>query len=912
MNRKLFHVRYLTHSQYSTLASLLGVLCIWMIFFARILFSDKVFFLDDLKIIFYPLEHVYRQAQAAGALPLWSNYFGFGQPLLGWGQLGFFTPVHVLLRWLHLPALILLQVSTVTYFAAGLIGMTLWLRRHRLSALAAVLGSTVFVFSGYNVGHMNHVNFYTATMVLPWLLLATDLLIEQVSTRRIALLSLIAAAIVLSGHPQASLYALGVAALYGLVALVHRIKTSAQKSTGAIAPALKIIGAAVVAALLGLALSSLFLLPLFEFLPLTERAGTLPSYELYEFSYVPWHAITLVAPYFFGDHTSYWGTKGFQELAAYVGVIPLLLAGFSLATWRQHRILHRTGLVLLVIGISLVLGKYSPLFRLLIERGWITRWAIPGRFAIFFTTGISLLAAVGFEGMRQYSSAPLRNRLMLLVFSMALPAALLSPLFWYIQTEPAAFYQLKRIILTPDVSVVLFGAGIIVFLAALWWDDRRLSQTPPVLLVILTALTLIIFGWDYNPLVARQQAMATPPFYNALAKYTATTGLPPRVYARSNIYYAEQEIRTFPTPIVSPTFSLFQPLPATPAQRVCFSIPMHSRPSQQGYLTISLRLHPLSQNLTSTKIRAMDVTSVPDQSVCLKLPTTAPGQTLYLGITSDNNSGINLYYRGWPQEKSLYLVRVANPTDKQLAQSHKLARLHFSSASPPPVDPDLLLLPRHLQVIANASSARWTGALSSAPVRHYIETYLAYDTDQLIDGDGRHFLELHRQQVNQAGITHLIQAVPPNAKDKLPELGFPIEAEETINGTSYRLYRNPQVYPKAYLADEAGNIIEKSSVLITAYTDQKIEVQTSSSAAGTLIINDSSTPQWRASVDGQEVDYRVAQGFYKSANVPAGQHAVSWRYSSRAVQQATIITAVAAIIALLMLINPKVSIYGKK
>src|SRR3989344_3867285 len=136
------------------------LLITWAIFFSRTLFLGQVYFLDDLKIIFYPLEHVYGEFQRAGELPEWSPLFGFGLPLLAWGQLGFFTPVHVVLRFFGLHPLLLLQASILTYFALGLLGMFWFLRRRALHPYAAALGAIVFVFSGFNIGHLNHVNFY--------------------------------------------------------------------------------------------------------------------------------------------------------------------------------------------------------------------------------------------------------------------------------------------------------------------------------------------------------------------------------------------------------------------------------------------------------------------------------------------------------------------------------------------------------------------------------------------------------------------------------------------------------------------------------------------------------------------------------------------------------------------------------
>src|SRR5581483_3469024 len=178
----------------------------WLAFFSRILFFGYAYFLDDLKIFYYPLEYSYSQFQHLGQLPLWSNYFGFGQPLMGWGQLGFFVPLHFVLRALSVNPLTLLQISVATYFALGLLGMYAFLRYRTFSVPASSLGALLFAFSGFAIGHLNHTNFYTSTMLLPWLLLATAVFVFRPTIFRTALLALIAATIAVSGQPQIIVY----------------------------------------------------------------------------------------------------------------------------------------------------------------------------------------------------------------------------------------------------------------------------------------------------------------------------------------------------------------------------------------------------------------------------------------------------------------------------------------------------------------------------------------------------------------------------------------------------------------------------------------------------------------------------------------------------------------------------------
>src|SRR3990167_246179 len=362
--------------------SLAIVFFTWLAFFLPILSGKFVYFLDDLKIIYFPIETLYAQFQHNWQLPLWANEFGFGQPLLAWGQLGFFTPLHLILRALYVPPLALLQISAAAYFLIGSIGMFTFLVKRNLNQYAAALGAIVFAYCGFSIGHLNHVNFYTSTMLLPWLLIAIDTLIKKPTMRRASALALIASAIAMSGQPQVTLYVFIAATVIGLALFLQKFKAKTLLLT-------------IYAGGIAFLLSSFAILPLQEFLPQTERAAGLPMAELYEFSYPPYAAITLILPYFFGDHAHYFRPKGFQELAAYTGIIPLILAGMALASWKTYRNERIAALALVLGGIALALGRYSPIYTYLVENHYISTIGVVGRFVFFFDIGIVLLAAIG-------------------------------------------------------------------------------------------------------------------------------------------------------------------------------------------------------------------------------------------------------------------------------------------------------------------------------------------------------------------------------------------------------------------------------------------------------------------------------------------------------------------------------------
>src|SRR3989344_5886696 len=819
------------------------LLLTWAIFFSRTLFLGQVYFLDDLKIIFYPLEHVYGEFQRAGELPEWSPLFGFGPPLLAWGQLGFFTPVHVVLRFFGLHPLLLLQASILIYFLLGLIGMYWFLRRRQLASLAAALGAVVYVFCGFNIGHLNHVNFYVATMVVPWLLVAIDRFLVSPSLPRASVLAIVAAIIPLSGQPQIALYSLFIGPLYGLARL---LTTHYSLLT-------KIVPLTVLAGILAFSPASFAILPLAEFLPATERSGDLPQNELYEFSYPPAHFITLIRPYYFGNHEHYWGAKNFQELAAYVGLVPLLLAPFALLVWKKFKPETIFALCLLALALALAPGIHSPIYRFLIEQRMNTSFAIPGRFVYFFDVGVAILAALGLNHL--------------------------------IKLQPG---------------------------------KHRLAAT---VLLILSAGNLVYFGWNYNPLIPAEQALAASPLTEALRQYHDEQGLPPRLYAAESLPLDGTQSATLKlTDIVSPLFSIHQPF--TLHQGVmCLRLPARAV-SDTGEATITVSEQLGSPPVFTTNITAQEINQRRQVKICPPSPLTADeSRPLFLSVSSEKASNIRLFYQS-TTELSVYFVRVSNPTESELTRSQKNARLVIDQELPDQNEHDADLLLRHIQATAAASSARWIGALGIANFRAFIEDLFANDRDPF-NGEGIHALVHNRPLVNMSGITHLTQIVPAKDEtDAVTRSGYPLSTEKARGDNKIRLYTNPDAFPLAFLVPDA--IFEPDPAIvrhrlsaadyegrhyiyvdgpsppadlpeprgqstngtahITRYTSTRVDIEVAASEDAWLVLTDNYTREWQTFVDEQPQRPLFANTIWRTAKVPAGNHTVSFQYHSPAVE----------------------------
>ncbi|MDZ4225687.1 MAG: hypothetical protein U1C49_02445, partial [Candidatus Andersenbacteria bacterium] len=781
--------------------------------------------------------------------------------------------------------------------------------------------------------------FYTGVMLLPWLLVAIKSFLDRPRRRAAAAMALIATAMTMSAQPQVVLYSFIIAATVGLALFFANLKsnlTIQQFNNSIIKYTSLVIVYTLISALLALSLSSFSILPLKEFIPFTERNADLPETELFDFSYPPAHAITLVAPYFFGDHARYWGAKGFQELAAFTGIIPLLLTAVSLFYWRDHKQLRIAALILFLSGIALALGQYSPVYRYLVEHRYLTTLSVAGRFVYFVDFAVAILAALGFESL---TKKPKRTPLAVLLSAFIVLLIFLP--FLLSLHDPTITARLISLLKTYNWQLVIALIGLIVFLLGIFIHrfPRAANLWPPAL-VITASFSLVAYGFAYNPTTLPSLAVRSP-LASPLEQYTLDNAVPPRLYSRDTILTDANKYTIKPTSLLSPDFSAYQPIIVHNTNNPCFSAPMYAPPNADGNIEIALSQTVTGPPVATQTITAYNISQVHDQTFCFNVSLPSPDATYYLSFKSQTDNGISLYTYSTSTAKSAYFVRVANPTTEQIEQSQKYNRLEVAETSSAQTDPENLIFARHLQATANTSSARWIGALSIRPYREFIETFFANDNDQPFDGEGLHAIQRHRKTLDLAGVTHLAQIVPPQGQDNMPANNFQLTDSVDTNIGSANLYINPQAFPKAFLVpnaifqpadDEARAAMTQNNfnpaeliyvsgpkppaddtlnnppvigtATITDYGDGEATVNVDTQNAAWLVVTDSTLPMWQTTIDGQPAPYYVADTVFKTAYVPAGNHTVTFRYHSPAIAQAKIITLVALILVFCLIIYP--------
>ena len=381
-----------------------------LVLYAPFLFGGKVLYWGVYLLQFYPWRQLAVEQIRAGHWPLWNPYLGAGTPLAANLQTAAFYPPNLL--FLLMPVerafgwALALHVALAGLFAYYL-GRTLGLSR-----FGALVTGLTYGLGGYLVAHWVFPSMVYAAAWPPLLLALTEKLISNIQYPKdirywivdIALLSLVIALQLLAGHAQTSFYSLLIVAAFVLFRLGQQ---QAANGKCQVRQFLLATGYWLLATLWGFALAAIQLLPTAELLAHSQRAGRLTDLQFaYELSFWPWRLITLLAPDFFGHPArgEYWAYGTYWEEAAFIGVLPLLLAALAVARWWRKRTDSDRGplalvpflLLLSLFSFLLALGNHTPLYPLLFR--YLPGFGLfqaPARLMIGYALGMALLAGMG-------------------------------------------------------------------------------------------------------------------------------------------------------------------------------------------------------------------------------------------------------------------------------------------------------------------------------------------------------------------------------------------------------------------------------------------------------------------------------------------------------------------------------------
>jgi hypothetical protein len=260
--------------------------------------------------------------------------------------------------------------------------------------------------------------------------------------------------------------------------------------------------------LLGLTLAAVQLLPAAELTRESQRAVGLDYEKILTHSYWPLRLLTLLSPDFFGNpaQNNFWGYDNYWENAAYIGLIPLLLALYAI--WNRIRrgaregpigFLATTTLVSLVLAFGWFTSIYPFLFTTV---PGFDLFQGPARWLIVTILALCALAGFGMQHLIDRGvSRKATTRLILLGLALSLAGLVAS-------------FVLKGRVETLGPATLRFGAVLILT----GWLFRSDLQKPKwiAMFVLVVALDLIAAHFALNPTLPAEIYRAKNPTVQAI------------------------------------------------------------------------------------------------------------------------------------------------------------------------------------------------------------------------------------------------------------------------------------------------------------------------------------------------------------------------------------------------------------
>jgi hypothetical protein len=456
--------------------------------FPEIIFGQQTLYWTDLSWIHYPRHIFAAEEWLAGRIPLWDPYQHNGLPFLAETQVGSLYPLSAIFLTPWLPSLEL-SLFILSHFTLAALFTFILARSLALSYPAATVAGLAFGFGGVLMAQVPNLNIMTGAVWLPLILYGA---LQTTRQRRwwVALLAGLPLALqIFTAQPQIVFYTLVVLGGYGVY------RTFADFFFGPPAQhqnrgyALRTILLLLVIILSGLLLAAPQLLPTLELQQLSVRSEERGFRFLTENSFPPPMWLQLLLPGAFGNNvTGFKGGDAFQEDFIYIGFIPLLLTGFSLAQRRKRDMPFF--MILFAAGVLLAMGRYTPLYQYVIQYlPGFALFRIPARWLMVVNLALALLAGFGLETLLQEGLS--RRKLgFILTAGLSLLVALAS--IWFFRAALQSWLE--------GHDFDLYGRLAAAFL------DKGYSLNPiyrdRLLMGWLTGLTVPVLLLSFNLLVA--------------------------------------------------------------------------------------------------------------------------------------------------------------------------------------------------------------------------------------------------------------------------------------------------------------------------------------------------------------------------------------------------------------------------
>lgn len=334
--------------------------------------------MPDITDQIYPWRHFTIETWKKGYIPFWNPNSFSGNPHLANYQSAVLSPLNLIFfifsfvdSWSLLVLLAPLAAGIFTYFL---------LREFNISRIGSTIASLSFMFCGFMVVWMAYGTLSWSIAFLPLSIFSIERWFKKRDKIALLLLSISIPFSIFSGHFQTSLYFL----LFTVIFLFFKLLQNHKNR-------LPIL----FSFLIGVIISLLQIIPSIQFYFESVRSGifqTGPGIPVF-------YLVNLFAPDFFGNPVTRNDWFGYYaEWASFVGIIPLILAGFAFD--KKNKL---TLFLFILSFIFLLLATDSPIQRLIAGlKIPVISTSNPTRIIVLLSFTLSFLSGFGFDRLLKF------------------------------------------------------------------------------------------------------------------------------------------------------------------------------------------------------------------------------------------------------------------------------------------------------------------------------------------------------------------------------------------------------------------------------------------------------------------------------------------------------------------------------
>jgi len=371
-----------------------------LLFCLPVFFNPNSVFGGDIKYYWFVTDSFFSESFFLyGEMPLWNPTIYSGIAVLGDPQTLFLSPLYSLFILFDFSLAIKISLFLLI-FVSG-VSMFFLLKTFCLKKEASLFGAIAYMFSGRIMATImiGHINMWIVYALLPLVFAFSLLALEKKSLQYSVFTGVMLALMFLGGHTQLFAYGFLAFCFFLLFKLIDSIKSFSTENF--IFATKKILAFFLPALIIFLLLSSVKLLPLFEFFSESSR-GTGISLEQANFDSIRIeNLVSVVFPNFFGNpvnHT-FWGKIFYHELIFFPGIITLLLAVFAVLFNRNK--LTKFFTLLLLFSMIFSFGSALLLFDVFRLLPFFSSFRIPARMLFIASFCVPIIAALGLNKLME-------------------------------------------------------------------------------------------------------------------------------------------------------------------------------------------------------------------------------------------------------------------------------------------------------------------------------------------------------------------------------------------------------------------------------------------------------------------------------------------------------------------------------